>query len=64
MGAYSPAPVVTESVHQRILKEVIHPTIQGLKSEGIDYCGFLYAGVMVDSNDNIKVLEFNCRFGD
>ena len=64
MGAYSPAPVVTESVHQRILKEVIHPTIQGLKSEGIDYCGFLYAGVMVESNDNIKVLEFNCRFGD
>lgn len=64
MGAYSPAPVVTESVHKKILKEVIYPTVEGLKSEGIDYCGFLYAGVMVDSDENIKVLEFNCRFGD
>ena len=64
MGAYSPAPVVTEFVHEKILKEVIYPTVEGLKSEGYDYCGFLYAGVMVDSNQNIKVLEFNCRFGD
>ena len=64
MGAYSPAPVVTRSVHEKILKEVIHPTIEGLKSEGCNYCGFLYAGIMVDTNKNIKVLEFNCRFGD
>ena len=64
MGAYSPAPVVTSSIHEKILKEVIHPTIEGLKSEGSNYCGFLYAGIMVDANENIKVLEFNCRFGD
>ncbi len=64
MGAYSPAPVVTDSVHKKILDEVIYPTIEGLNSEGSSYCGFLYAGVMVDQNQNIKVLEFNCRFGD
>ena len=64
MGAYSPAPVVTNSVHKKILDEVIYPTIEGLNSEGSSYCGFLYAGVMVDQNQNIKVLEFNCRFGD
>ena len=64
MGAYSPAPVVTNSVHKKILDEVIYPTIEGLNSEGSSYCGFLYAGVMVDPNQNIKVLEFNCRFGD
>ena len=64
MGAYSPAPVVTDSVHKKILDEVIYPTIEGLYSEGSSYCGFLYAGVMVDQNQNIKVLEFNCRFGD
>ncbi len=64
MGAYSPAPVVTNSVHEKILKEVIYPTVEGLNSEGSTYCGFLYAGVMVDEKQNIKVLEFNCRFGD
>ena len=64
MGAYSPAPVVTDSVHKKILDEVIYPTIEGLNSEGSSYCGFLYAGVMVDQNQNIKILEFNCRFGD
>jgi len=64
MGAYSPAPVVTSSIHEKILKEVISPTIEGLKSEGSNYCGFLYAGIMVDANEEIKVLEFNCRFGD
>jgi phosphoribosylamine--glycine ligase len=64
MGAYSPAPVVTRPIHEKILKEVIHPTVEGLKSEGSNYCGFLYAGIMVDANAQIKVLEFNCRFGD
>ena len=64
MGAYSPAPVVTNSVHEKILKEVIYPTVEGLNSEGSTYCGFLYAGIMVDEKQNIKVLEFNCRFGD
>ena len=64
MGAYSPAPVVTQSIHEKILKQVIYPTIEGLKAEGSNYCGFLYAGIMVDSDENIKVLEFNCRFGD
>ena len=64
MGAYSPAPVVTKPIHEKILKEVIMPTVEGLKSEGSNYCGFLYAGIMVDDNEQIKVLEFNCRFGD
>ena len=64
MGAYSPAPVVTNQVHKKIMHEVIEPTIQGLSKEGINYCGFLYAGLMIDSQQNIKVLEFNCRFGD
>ena len=64
MGAYSPAPVVTNEMHKKIMREVITPTIEGLTKEGIDYCGFLYAGVMIDNQQNIKVLEFNCRFGD
>ena len=64
MGAYSPAPFVTNQVHKKIFHEVIQPTIQGLSKEGINYCGFLYAGLMIDSQQNIKVLEFNCRFGD
>ena len=64
MGAYSPAPVVTAEIHERIMDQVIIPTIKGLAKEGISYCGFLYAGVMIDAEQNIKVLEFNCRFGD
>ncbi len=64
MGAYSPAPVVTPEMHQRIMKEVIAPTLAGMASEGERYTGFLYAGVMVDRLGNPKVLEFNCRFGD
>jgi phosphoribosylamine--glycine ligase len=64
MGAYSPAPVVTEDIHNKIMDEVIIPTIKGMKNEGLNYCGFLYAGVMIDSKNNLKVLEFNCRFGD
>ena len=64
MGAYSPAPVVTTNLHKKIMDEVIIPTIKGLNKEGMNYCGFLYAGLMIDKNKNIKVLEFNCRFGD
>ena len=64
MGAYSPAPVVTPELEKRIMDEVIQPTIDGLKSDGIDYLGFLYAGLMIGSDGTPKVLEFNCRFGD
>jgi len=64
MGAYSPAPVVTPELHRRILAEVIEPTLRGMAEEGERYTGFLYAGVMIDSRGNPKVLEFNCRFGD
>jgi len=64
MGAYSPTPVVTSEVHERIMDQVITPTIEALAKEGIKYCGFLYAGLMVDKDHRIKVLEFNCRFGD
>ena len=63
MGAYSPAPIVTEEIHQKILNEVIYPTMNGLINEGSPYLGFLYAGLMIKDNE-IKVLEFNCRFGD
>jgi len=64
MGAYSPAPVVTDELHRRLLAEVIKPTLRGMQSQGENYTGFLYAGVMVDPEGNPKVLEFNCRFGD
>ncbi|PWQ98773.1 phosphoribosylamine--glycine ligase [Leucothrix arctica] len=64
MGAYSPAPVVTPEVHNRIVEEVIEPTIKGMADEGNTFTGFLYAGVMVSPNGEIKVLEFNVRFGD
>ena len=64
MGAYSPAPVVTSEIHKKIMNQVIIPTIKGLDKEGISYCGFLYAGLMIDKEQNIKILEFNCRFGD
>lgn len=64
MGAYSPAPVVTPEMHDRIMNEVIVPTVTGMESEGYTYTGFLYAGVMIDSDGIPKVLEFNCRFGD
>ena len=63
MGAYSPAPIVTEEIHKQVMKKIIKPTIDGLKSEGITYKGFLYAGLMI-KNSEISVLEFNCRFGD
>lgn len=64
MGAYSPAPVVTETVYQRIMDEVITPTVAGMASEGNDYTGFLYAGLMINANGEPKVIEYNCRFGD
>ena len=64
MGAYSPAPIVTPALHGRVMREVIRPTVQGMKSEGIAYTGFLYAGLMIDPSGNTKVLEFNCRLGD
>ena len=64
MGAYSPAPVVTPEVHDRIVEQVIEPTIKGMADEGNTFTGFLYAGVMVSPNGEIKVLEFNVRFGD
>jgi len=64
MGAYSPAPVVTDEIHRKIMIEVIEPTVRGMASEGYPYTGFLYAGLMIDSQGNLKVLEYNCRFGD
>jgi phosphoribosylamine--glycine ligase len=63
MGAYSPAPIVDENIHQKIIDEVMTPTMHGLISEGSPYLGFLYAGLMIKDGE-IKVLEFNCRFGD
>ncbi|MDC0454364.1 phosphoribosylamine--glycine ligase [Gammaproteobacteria bacterium] len=63
MGAYSPAPIVDERMHQKILNEVMKPTMGGLIAEGSPYLGFLYAGIMI-SKGELKVLEFNCRFGD
>ena len=64
MGAYSPAPVVTPSIHAKIMREVIVPTVEGMAADGIPYRGFLYAGVMIDRKGNPNVLEFNCRLGD
>lgn len=64
MGAYSPAPVVTPTLHAKIMREVIMPTIRGMKAEGHTYTGFLYAGIMISPNGDIKTLEFNCRMGD
>jgi len=68
MGAYSPAPVVTSAIFDRVMREVIHPTIEGMAADGIPFTGFLYAGLMIGQGDDascsIKVLEFNCRMGD
>ncbi|MFC5076272.1 Phosphoribosylamine--glycine ligase [Vibrio thalassae] len=64
MGAYSPAPVVTQDIHNRIMEEVIYPTVRGMASEGNPYTGFLYAGLMIDKDGTPKVIEYNCRFGD
>ncbi len=64
MGAYSPAPVVTAEIHDRVLREIIEPTLKGMAAEGSPYTGFLYAGLMIAPDGSVKVLEFNCRFGD
>ncbi len=64
MGAYSPAPVVTQEIHDRAMKEVIYPTIEGMAAEDNDFTGFLYAGLMIDAEGTPKVLEYNVRFGD
>ncbi len=64
MGAYSPAPVVTPEVHERILREVVMPTVRGMAAEGHPFTGFLYAGLMIDASGAPKVIEFNVRFGD
>ncbi|MDD1783847.1 phosphoribosylamine--glycine ligase [Enterovibrio sp. ZSDZ35] len=64
MGAYSPAPVVTPEIHDRVMNEVIFPTVRGMEAEGHPYTGFLYAGLMVMADGTPKVIEYNCRFGD
>lgn len=64
MGAYSPAPIVTDAIHQKVMQHIIQPVLDGMKTEGEAYKGFLYAGLMIMSNGEIKTLEFNCRFGD
>jgi phosphoribosylamine--glycine ligase len=64
MGAYSPAPIVTPEIHDKVMRDVINPTLAGMASEGHPYSGFLYAGLMISPNGDIKVLEYNCRFGD
>ena len=64
MGAYSPAPVVTDAVHRRIVKEIVEPTMAGMAADGSPYVGFLYAGLMIAPDGRPRVIEFNCRFGD
>jgi len=64
MGAYSPAPVVTPEIHARAMREIILPTIKGMETDGIQYTGFLYAGLMIDADGRPRTLEFNCRMGD
>jgi len=64
MGAYSPAPVVTEALHARVMREIIMPTVEGMAAEGNTYKGFLYAGLMITPAGEPKVIEYNCRFGD
>jgi phosphoribosylamine--glycine ligase len=64
MGAYSPAPVVTPAVHERIMREVIDPTVRGLAADGMPFVGFLYAGLMIDASGAPRVIEYNVRFGD
>jgi phosphoribosylamine---glycine ligase len=64
MGAYSPAPVITPALHAKVMREVIDPVITGMEREGTSFCGFLYAGLMISTDGQLKVLEFNCRLGD
>ncbi len=64
MGAYSPAPVVTAEVHERVMRDIMRPTVDGMAADGHRYSGFLYAGLMIDASGQPRVIEFNCRFGD
>jgi phosphoribosylamine---glycine ligase len=64
MGAYSPAPVVTPEVHNRVMREIIHPTVKGMAADGVPFTGFLYAGLMIDAEGGPRVVEFNARLGD
>lgn len=64
MGAYSPAPIVTHDVYEKVMERIIMPTVRGMDADGIPYTGFLYAGLMIDKNGDPRVVEFNCRFGD
>jgi phosphoribosylamine--glycine ligase len=64
MGAYSPAPVVTPEVHNRVMREIIHPTVKGMAADGVPFTGFLYAGLMIDAEGVPRVVEFNARLGD
>ncbi len=64
MGAYSPAPIVTDKIFQKVIDTIIRPTVDSMANEGNTYTGFLYAGLMIDKEGNSKVLEYNCRFGD
>ena len=64
MGAYSPAPVVTPQVHDKIMREIVLPTVAGMRADGNPYTGFLYAGLMIADSGDVNVIEFNCRFGD
>ncbi|MDB5822385.1 MAG: purD [Herminiimonas sp.] len=64
MGAYSPAPIITPSLHARVMREIINPTVLGMAKDGMPFTGFLYAGLMVDARGNPRTLEFNCRMGD
>ena len=64
MGAYTPAPVMTQRVHEQVMREIMLPTVAGMHADGMAYRGFLYAGLMIDAQTGAKVLEFNCRFGD
>ncbi len=64
MGAYSPAPVVSDEIYQRIMDEVISPTVKGMAADGLPYTGFLYAGLMIAADGTPNVIEYNCRFGD
>jgi len=64
MGAYSPAPVVTPQIHEKVMREIIMPTVNGMRADGNPYTGFLYAGLMIADNGDVNVIEFNCRFGD
>ena len=64
MGAYSPAPVVTPELHAKVMREIINPTVAGMAKDGIPYTGFLYAGLMISPDGQVKTLEFNCRMGD